>query len=187
MNYFLETSRLQFRSWQPNDQELIEALWNNPDINRHTYIYKSMSKEELKRRLETELMNEKRFGVQQWPVFHKYGNEFVGACGLKPYKLFEGIFEFGIYILPEYWKQGYGYEAGSAMLEHTFRSLNISSVFGGHSPQNQITSHLMKKLGFRFTHYEYYPPTDLNHMAYILHHDEFDIEYPGSVNDWHAA
>jgi hypothetical protein len=32
---------------------------------------------------------------------------------------------------------------------------------------------VMNKLGFRYTHDEFYPPTGLNHPAYLLQADEF--------------
>lgn len=172
MTYFLETSRLGFRNWTENDFELAQKIWGNPEVTKLIQSNGPFSDTEIRERLITETSNLKKFGVQYWPFFSLEDGHFIGVCGLKPYKLFDGIFEMGIHTLPEYWHDGIGFEAASAMIEYTFNTLNIKSLFAGHNPQNHTSATLLKKLGFRFTHYEYYPPTGLNHPSYILNMEE---------------
>lgn len=172
MSYFLETSRVGFRTWTESDLPLAIELWGNPEVIQLISSKKNLSSHEIKEKLEIEIHNLKKFGVQYWPFFSLIDNKFIGACGLKPYKLFDGIFELGIHILPDYWHNGLGYEAASAMIDHAFHTLNIRSLFAGHNPQNQASGTLLKKLGFRFTHFEYYPPTGQNHPSYILNMEE---------------
>lgn len=170
--FFLESDRLKFRSWQESDLHFAEKLWGNREVTKFILSNGPLRNGKIRERLELEIANEKKFGVQYWPFFLKETGEFVGACGLKPYKLFDGIFELGVHICPEFWGNGLGYEACSEMIQHSFNTLNIKSIFAGHNPQNQVSSNLLKKLGFRFTHYEYYPPTELNHPSYILNFEE---------------
>jgi RimJ/RimL family protein N-acetyltransferase len=172
MSYFLETSRVGFRTWTENDFVLAKELWGNPIVMQNISAQTKLSDSEIQEKLNSEISNLKKFGVQYWPCFLLESDTFIGTCGLRPYKLFDGIFEMGIHLLPEYWNKGIGYEAASAMIEHAFNILNISSLFAGHNPQNLASSILLKKLGFRFTHYEFYPPTGLNHPSYILNTEE---------------
>lgn len=172
MYYFLETSRIGYRPWTVDDFILAKRLWGNPQVTQHISSKNELSDEEILNKLNIEIENLKKFGVQYWPIYSKDDGEFLGVCGLRPYKLFDGVFEMGVHLLPEYWNNGIGYEASKAMISYTFNTLNISSIFAGHNPQNQVSAILLKKLGFRFTHYEFYPPTGLNHPSYIINKDD---------------
>ena len=51
--------------------------------------------------------------------------------------------------------------------------LNVSALFAGHHPNNTSSAHLLKKLGFQFTHSEYYAPTGLYHASYLMNKDDY--------------
>lgn len=172
MTYFLETSELGFRNWLESDFLLAKKLWSNPEVTHTLFEETQLSDSDIQNLLNAEMTTLKKFGVQYWPFFKIDNNEFIGICGLRPYKLFEGIFELSIQILPEHWHKGYGYKASEAIIEYTINTLNIKSIFAGHHPQNISSANLLKKLGFRFTHMEYYPPTGVNQHSYILNADE---------------
>lgn len=173
MTYFLETSELGFRNWLPDDFPLAKALWSEPQVTQTIFENGPLTDEEIKDKLILEMATVKKFGVQLWPFFRLEDGEFIGVCGLSPYLLFEGIFEMSVQIIPKYWNNGYGYKACNSMIEHTFNTLNIKSIFAGHHPNNLIAASLLKKLKFRFTHMEYYQPTGVNHNSYILNAEEF--------------
>jgi len=168
MDFFLETDRLGFRCWSINDKANLKTLWSNPMITQMLLSSGPLNDEQIDVLLHAEIDSLKRHGIQHWPFFSKETGEIIGACGLKPYKLFDGIFELGIYILPNLWNKGYGYEACSAMIQYTIHTLNIKSIFAGHNPQYISSANLLKKLGFKYTHVEYYPPSNMNHASYIL-------------------
>jgi RimJ/RimL family protein N-acetyltransferase len=46
--------------------------------------------------------------------------------------------------------------------------LAASALFAGHHPANRSSRDLLLKLGFRYTHDEYYAPTGLQHPSYLL-------------------
>lgn len=168
MTYFLETSTLGFRNWLEEDFQLVKSLLSNPEVTQELYGSSLLSDQEVKVFLNTEMDNVKKFGVQIWPFFSLNDDQFIGVCGLRPYKLFDGIFELSIQVLPEYHNMGHGFQASSAMLEYTINTLNIKSLFAGHTPQNTIAAVLLKKLGFQFKHMEFHSPTGVNHLTYIL-------------------
>lgn len=172
MTYFLETSELGFRNWLPDDFSLAKQLWSNPEVTQTIFENGPLTDSEIRDKLNLEIFNVTKFGVQLWPFFRLSDGQFIGICGLSPYQLFEGIFELSIQVLPEFWHKGYGYNATNAMIDYTFNTLNIKSIFAGHHPQNTNSANLLKKLGFRFTHMEYYPPTGVNHHSYLLNADD---------------
>ena len=54
------------------------------------------------------------------------------------------------------------------MLRHAFTVLGADAVFAGHNPRNAASRRTLLKLGFRYTHDEFYPPTGLMHPSYVL-------------------
>jgi RimJ/RimL family protein N-acetyltransferase len=46
-------------------------------------------------------------------------------------------------------------------------------LFAGHNPKNEASRQLLEKLGFRYTHDEYYAPTGLNHPSYMMTAEEY--------------
>jgi ribosomal-protein-alanine N-acetyltransferase len=99
--------------------------------------------------------------VQYWPMFSLQENKFVGCAGLRPYKNDERLFEMGVHLLPGCWGQGFGQEAARAVIKVGFERLAAKSLF-------VASRRLLERLGFRFTHEEFYAPTGLNHPSYRL-------------------
>ena len=59
-------------------------------------------------------------------------------------------------------------EAAKKVIEYAFSNLQVKGLFAGHNPKNEKSRNLLNKLGFKFTHKEYYAPTGLMHPSYIL-------------------
>jgi RimJ/RimL family protein N-acetyltransferase len=59
-------------------------------------------------------------------------------------------------------------EAGRAVIAFAFENLGAEALFAGHHPANSASRRVLAKLGFQFTHDEFYPPTGLMHRSYLL-------------------
>lgn len=164
--FVLESARLRFRAWSEADLELAHGLWGDEAVTR--LIGGPFSCAQVRERLERERASLEGFGVQYWPVFLREGGEHVGCCGLRPYRVEEGVYEIGFHIRSAHWGQGYASEAARAVIAFAFETLRASELFAGHHPANEGSRRLLEKLGFRYTHHEYYPPTGLEHPSYRL-------------------
>jgi [ribosomal protein S5]-alanine N-acetyltransferase len=107
-------------------------------------------------------------GVQYWPIFLLATDEHVGCAGLRPYKPEARIFELGFHLRREFWGQGLAEEAGRRLIRHAFEALGAKGLFAGHHQENAASRRVLEKLGFRYTHDEFYPPTGLMHAGYLL-------------------
>ncbi|OFW68666.1 MAG: GNAT family N-acetyltransferase, partial [Actinobacteria bacterium RBG_13_63_9] len=168
--YFLQSERLGFRFWSDADMDLAMSLWGDPEVTR--LIGGPFSREQVAERLAREIATMQSHGVQYWPVFLLATGEHMGCCGLRPYKAEEKVYEIGVHLRKAYWGEGYAPEATQAVMEHAFNTLGVKALFAGHNPANEASRRVLEKLGFRYTHDEYYPPTGLNHPSYILTADE---------------
>ena len=165
-HYFLQSERLSFRRWSPEDLPLARTLWGDLQVTH--FLGGPFSEEAIQRRLDVELANENIHRVQYWPIFFHANAEFVGCVGLRPYQPERQIFELGYHLLPDYWGKGLATEAAGAVVNYAFQTMQAKALFAAHYPGNAASGHILKKLGFQFTHEELYAPTGALHRAYLL-------------------
>jgi [ribosomal protein S5]-alanine N-acetyltransferase len=165
-DYFLTTERLGFSHWQEDDLALAMTLWGDPKVT--ALLGGPFTPEEVSARLSYEIAMRIACKVQYWPIFLLENNDLVGCAGLRPYKNDGHVLELGFHLRPDYWGQGVAHEAARAVIAFAFETLPIESLFAGHHPANAASERLLKKLGFRWTHEEIYPPTGLMNPAYRL-------------------
>ncbi len=171
--YFIKTGRLGFRQWREDDLVIAKKLWGDYEVTKFFDARDKLSQNEIQERLAKEIITEKEHGVQYWPIFLLETNEHIGCCGIRPYDQSQQIYEIGFHIRSNQWRRGYAREAAVAIIDYAFNTLKVSGLFAGHNPKNDASRHLLEQLGFRYTHDEYYPPTNLNHPSYLLKAHEY--------------
>ncbi|MBQ3460217.1 MAG: GNAT family N-acetyltransferase [Solobacterium sp.] len=164
--YFLKTERIGFGIWRKDDLDQARRLWGDPQVTRYISRNGIFSEEDIKNRLQTEVLNQNRFGIQYWPLSDLQNHELIGCCGLRKHG--EHDYELGFHLRPSYWHQGYAEEAAWAVITYAFETLQAEVLLAGHHPENAASERLLKKLGFRLKGREYYEPTGLYHPSYEL-------------------
>lgn len=101
-------------------------------------------------------------------------NDLVGCCGLRPYRIEDKTYEIGFHISSKFWRQGFAYEASREVILYAFNKLDCYRLFAGHNPENKGSNKLLLKLGFKYSHDEFYPPTGLNHPSYYLEKADYN-------------
>ncbi len=177
-NYFIQTKRIGFRTWNTDDFDLAKNLWGDFEVTKLFDGKGKFTDSRIKERLKQEIKIQEKFGVQYWPVFNIKTSDHIGACGLRPYDpgnndtgnndKVNKIFEIGFHLCSNQWGKGYATEAAMGVIEHAFKTLKINTLFAGHNPKNKASRHLLLKLGFGYTHDAYYDPTGLMHPSYLL-------------------
>jgi RimJ/RimL family protein N-acetyltransferase len=168
--YFLTTERLGFGYWSASDLPLAQRLWGNDEVT--ALIGGPFTAEQVTQRLNQEIDCRNANSVQYWPVFLLETKQHAGCAGLRPYRLEDKVYELGFHFLPEYWGRGLAQEAGRAVIAFAFERVGASALFAGHHPANSVSRRVLAKLGFEFTHEEFYPPTGLKHPSYLLRRDD---------------
>ena len=165
-DYFLSTPRIGFRFWSPEDLPFAVELWGDAQVTR--LIGGPFSETQIQERLAREIACMQDRNVQYWPIFSLADNDFLGCCGLRPYRPEACIYELGFHLRPRYWGKGFAVESARAVISHAFQSLNARGLFAGHHPENFVSRRVLEKLGFRYTHDDLYPPTGKMHRCYLL-------------------
>ena len=169
--YFLKTERLGFRKWSEEDIDLAMGLWGDYEVTKLFDSRGALSEKQVRERLRKEIDNQRKWGVQYWPIFLLKSHEHVGACGLRSHAY--NVYELGFHIRSDKWGQGYATEAARAVIRYAFVDLEVDGLFAGHHPKNDASRHLLFKLGFRYNDDEFYEPTGLMHPSYLLTEEEF--------------
>src|SRR5579864_2825471 len=164
--YFLTTERLGFSHWSTGDLALAQGLWGNVEVT--SLIGGPFTAEQVAQRLDREIASMNAHRVQYWPVFLLDTDEHAGCAGLRPYRLDQKVYELGFHFRPEYWGCGLAQEAARAVIQFAFQQIGAEALFAGHHPANVASRQVLAKLGFQFTHEEFYPPTGLKHPSYLL-------------------
>ncbi len=163
--FFLTSERLGFRKWKTGDLEFAEKLWGDPLVTQFIDAREELTEADILNKLRTEI---DRGDLHYWPVFNLSDSDFVGCCGLREYKAEERILEIGFHICSDKWRKGFASEAALRVIDYAFNQLWVNGLFAGHNPANKSSAVLLNKLGFKYTHDEYYEPTGLQHPSYIL-------------------
>ncbi|MBV9726426.1 MAG: GNAT family N-acetyltransferase [Gammaproteobacteria bacterium] len=169
--YFLRSSRLGFSIWTHADLPLALQLWGDPEVTRLTGG--PFTTAEVRDRLEREIHCHEEHGVQYWPIFLLETGEHVGCCGLQPHKPTKDSYQLGFQLRVAFWGRGFAREAAQAVVARAFTTLGIPALCAGHHPRNQASRAVLTRLGFRYTHDEFYPPTGQIEPCYLLARTDF--------------
>jgi len=164
--HFLKSTRLGFRLWTLGDLPFAQQLWGDIEVTR--FFGGPFSEEEIARRLEREIARMRAHGVQYWPIHLLSDNDYVGCCGLRPYRLEDGIPELGFHLRPKYWGQGLAREAAQTVIDFAFARIGAKALSAGHHPGNVNSKKVIEKLGFQYSHKEYFPSLQIEIPYYLL-------------------
>jgi ribosomal-protein-alanine N-acetyltransferase len=165
--YFLKSARLGFRWWSQDDLPLARELWGDLEVTK--FFGGPFHDEEIARRLQVELDRAAAHNFQYWAMELLDGGEFVGCCGLRPYKLQPGIPELGFHLRPKFWGRGLAPEAATAVIHHAFETVGAKALSAGHHPDNANSKKVLTRLGFQYSHDEFFPALGINIPYYLLH------------------
>lgn len=165
--YFLQSSRLGFRCWRDTDVQIAFDLWGDPAVTRYISA-RAYTLHDVQTRLQREIDAQRSHHIQYWPIFLLATGEHVGCCGLRPRENQPAIPELGVHVASRHWRRGYAFESAACVIAYAFTLGGVDAIFAGHNPQNVASRGLLARLGFDYTHDEFYAPTGLQHPSYLI-------------------
>ncbi len=151
MDYnIFETDRCTMRPVSTEDAEFILKLVNTPkwlmyvgDRNIHSVL------EAEKYISEKMVPHYETHGFGNYVVMDKFTNQKMGTCGLYDRPNLDGV-DIGFAFLPEFEKQGFGFEAVSYLKEFAFGELGFKKIGAITTLDNIDSQKLLEKTGFTF-------------------------------------
>ncbi len=173
-SYFLRSPRLGFRLWSPADIELAMRLWGDPRVTE--FIGGPFDRTAIQERLAREIaMMRDAHACSTGRSFSSPTIDTSVVAASDPtttQRRSSNLVSTSVRITGA---RVLHLEATGAVMDHAFRSLDVRGLFAGHHPENHASRHLLRKLGFRYTHDELYPATGCQHPSYAMNREEYLI------------
>ncbi|AFZ17896.1 GNAT family N-acetyltransferase [Allocoleopsis franciscana] len=147
MSCVLETIRLQLRSCQIEDVQIVHMLWINDCIRYFLFDNRVISLDEAQSFVEDSLANFEQHGYGIWLVFERGNDSLVGFAGFLPSQQGTPSLIYGIH--PDRWGCGYATEAASAVLNYALENLALSKVRADVDEPNVASVRVLEKLRMR--------------------------------------
>jgi RimJ/RimL family protein N-acetyltransferase len=146
----LETERLTLRHLCEDDASFILMLLNEPSFLQFIGDKGVRTLEDARNYILTGPMEMyARLGFGLYLVELKDGQLPMGMCGLIKRDTLEDV-DIGFAFMPEFWGQGYAYEAAAAVMDYGKGVLELKRIVAITSLDNQASGRLLEKVGLRF-------------------------------------
>lgn len=146
----IATPRLMLREVHAGDAPFILRLMNEPSF------YKNIGDKGIRNLADARgyiasgpVASYAQHGFGLYLVALKNDGNAIGTCGLLKRKTMQYP-DIGFAYLPEYWSQGYAFEAAQAIIERAHRILGLRHLIAVTAPGNAASIRLLAKLGFDF-------------------------------------
>lgn len=146
-NKQFKTGRLILRPIQDTDLENIYQGLSNPEVIKH-YGVSFSTLEETKEQIQwyRDLV-ENKTGCW-WAIKLSESERFVGAVGLNDIKMEHRRGEIGLWLLPEFWGNGFVTEAASEVVKLGFEEFNLHRIEAWVESGNTGSEQVLKRLDF---------------------------------------
>ena len=133
-----------------DDANLMLSVWNDPAFFKHVGDRGIRTVQQAEENLLSgafKLYTD--YGYGPFKLTRKADDMAIGTCGLFRREGYEDP-DIGWSVLPEFGRQGYAYEAASAVLDYARKDLGLTRILAFISPENAPSIGLATKLGLRF-------------------------------------
>jgi [ribosomal protein S5]-alanine N-acetyltransferase len=146
----LETVRLRLRRMTFEDAAFILRLVNEPSWLEFIGDKGVHSLDDACNYIRTGPMSMyERFGFGLYLVERKSDGATLGMCGLLKRDTLPDV-DIGFAFLPEFWGQGYAYEAAAAVLAHGHREFGLMRIVAITTPHNESSIRVLQRMGMQF-------------------------------------
>jgi len=166
----IETDRLSFRNFTPDDFDSLFEIFSDPDVVRFLGTGATPSREEAQAVLNSYFAHWQRRGYGRFALIYKESGRLIGYCGLR-WRSDQNQPEIVYLLAKEFWGRGLATEAARACLEYGFHNLNFQQIIAVTSIANIASQRVMNKLGMRYEREERLDEMDT--VVYSISRNEF--------------
>ncbi|BDA69891.1 acetyltransferase, gnat family, putative [Calothrix sp. PCC 7716] len=144
----LETQRLLLEPLKRTHAVNMYSLLQDERIYKYIPILAPASVEVLEQRyqkLETRLSPD---GTEAWLNWAVYIKEYKAYAGYIEATVLPGVAKIAYVLAPQFWKQGYAYEACKCLISILWRDYNITEIIAEVDTRNLASFKLLERLGF---------------------------------------
>jgi len=167
-----ETERLLIKPTSIDDSEFLFELMNSPKWLQFIGDRNIKNIEDAKLYIEHKMTPQlERLGYSNYTVIRKSDKVKLGTCGLYDRENLEGV-DIGFAFLPQYEKQGYGFESVMKLKDVALEIFHIKKLSGITEKENIPSQKLLKKLGLTFSKMIHFPDEEEELLLYTIDLDQ---------------
>lgn len=146
----LETERLLLRPLTTDDAPFILTLLNEPSFLRFIGDKKVRNLDDARQYLlNGPIASYNAHGFGLLLVELNDSQTPIGMCGLLKREELPDP-DIGFAFIPDYWRQGFGFEAATAVMNDVRDRLNLPRILAIVSPDNEASIKLLERLGMSY-------------------------------------
>lgn len=146
----LETERLVLRPLTTDDAPFILTLLNEPSFLRFIGDKKVRNLDDARQYLlNGPIASYNAHGFGLLLVELNDSQTPIGMCGLLKRDELPAP-DIGFAFIPDYWRQGFGFEAATAVMNDARERLNLPRILAIVSPDNEASIKLLERLGMSY-------------------------------------
>lgn len=145
----VETERLFLRQFSIADAPFVLRLLNEPSFLRYIGDKKVRNLKDAEQYLlNGPMASYEQNGFGLYLVELRESRTPIGMCGLLKRKELADV-DIGFAFLPEFWKQGFAFEAAKAVMDYSQQQLKLKRVVAITNPDNESSIKLLERMGFK--------------------------------------
>ncbi|MGV2099309.1 GNAT family N-acetyltransferase [Rhizobium sp. 21-4511-3d] len=149
MQTILETERLTFLMWQPDEAPLVHALHSTLATSRFMSGGLPWTMERCQSRIEQWIDEQDDDGTTKYKVVAKSDGRFVGRAGISLHDEEAREFELGYAFHEDEWGKGYATEAARGLIAWFLGKGFSDRLIAFTHPENFASQHVLRKAGMR--------------------------------------
>lgn len=145
----LESPLVTLRALAAADLPGLLEIFGDPEVARYLSIRKLGDEADARRFLDEIHRGSETRSLFQWGVQRNRDVRLVGTCTLADIQWESGRAEVGFALGREHWGQGLMGEALPILIGYGFEQLGLNRLEADVDPRNEVSIHLLEKLGFQ--------------------------------------
>ncbi len=145
----LETRRMRFATWSPEDWKEFRTLTSDPLVVRYLGTGEPWPDERVQEFVARQSENWEKDRLCLWKLLPKDGDTLIGICGLQYLPERAGV-EIGWWLAPSHWGRGLASEAARQALAYGFDVCNLARIVAIAQAANRDSRRVMERIGMRF-------------------------------------
>lgn len=146
----LETDRLFLKNISTEDRNFIFAQFSNTEVIRYLDAEPLTDIQEADELIDFYIQAKPRIR-HRWVIVRKDDGIKLGTCGFYDWDKSTGSCSFVCDLFPDYWGNGYMYEAVKKILTFVKVNMKIKRIYACTHIDNKNAIKMVEKLGFVFT------------------------------------
>lgn len=140
------TKRLRLRPFQTADAEAVHRLAGSQDVAAGTFLPHPMDRQAAQDWVTERLKDQAAGTGVTFAITLLENGELIGSIGMELMLVHEqGRLTY--WLGRDYWNQGYGTEAVTALVEYGFNSLKLHRIYAPHFHTNPASGRVLQKVG----------------------------------------